>query len=136
MNTKLPKIVVSALVQKDDRVLLVKEKLEDAREYWIIPGGKVEFGESLHEAVHREMREELDLQVEIQRLLDFKEAIHVAHDYHTLIFFFLATPCNAHVITDEKILDAQFFSRDEIAGLPLVDSAQWLLERYFESAGV
>ena len=44
MNINYPKIIVSALVERDGRFLLIRETLESGQDYWIIPGGHVEFG--------------------------------------------------------------------------------------------
>lgn len=132
MNEKLPKIIASALVEKDNKILLIKETLEDNNEYWIVPGGTVEFGESLADALKREIKEETNLEIEILRFFDFKEAIHTKYDYHTIIFFFLTKPINENnLVLDGKILDAKFFGKEEIKELRLVDTATWILEKYF-----
>jgi len=124
-----PKIIASALIEKDDKFLLVKEILEDGKEYWIVPGGKVEFGETLVDAAKREIKEETNLDIEILKFLDFEESIHLNHNYHTIIFFFLAKPLNKNFILDKKVLQAKFFSQDEIRKLNLVESASWILEK-------
>ena len=124
-----PKIIASALIEKDDKFLLVKEILEDGKEYWIVPGGKVEFGETLADAVKREIKEETNLDIEVLKFLDFEESIHVNHNYHTIIFFFLAKPLNKEFILDKKVLEAKFFSPNEIRKLNLVESASWILKK-------
>lgn len=129
MSQLKPSIVVSALVEKDNRFLLVKEILESGQPYWIIPGGKVEFGENLIDAVKREIKEETNLDVEIKKFIDFQEAIHPKYDYHTVIFFYHAVPQNEDIILDKDIIEAKFFSREEIRSLNLVDSAKKFLER-------
>ena len=124
-----PKVVAAALVEKDGKYLLVKEVLESGREHWIIPGGKVEFGETIEEAVRREIKEETNLDVEISRFLCFKEAVHTKYNYHTVIFFFLAKPMNEKITTDSAIKEWRFFSVEEALKLDnLVDSARNLLE--------
>lgn len=133
MGAKLPKVIVSGLVEKDGRVLLVKEVLESKQEYWIVPGGHVEFGESLVDAVKREMKEETNLDVEVTRLLDFKEHIVTKYDYHTVIFFFLVKSLNEDIKVPKEILEAKFFSKEEIKSLNLVDSARWILEKHFST---
>ena len=130
MNNKRPKIIVSALIEKNDKILLIKERLEDNKEHWIIPGGTVEFGESLEEALKREIKEETGLAIDVVKFVDFTEAIHVNYDYHTVIFFFLAKPLSEDITLDQKGLDAQFFTKEEIKKLDLISSAQQMLERY------
>lgn len=125
-----PKIVVAAVIEKDGKYLLIKEKLSSGNEKWIVPGGKVEFGEKLEDAVKREIKEETNLDIEILEFLDFYEAVYPDYDYHTVIFFFHAIPINHDMKLEDHILESKFFTKDEINNHELVDSAQWLFENY------
>lgn len=125
---KEPRLVVGALIKKDGKYLLIKERLEDKKEYWIIPGGGVSFGESLEEALVREVKEELGLKVKIIKFIKFHQAIVPKYNYHTIIFFYLCKPLSKEIkIGEKKILDAKYFSKKEMRVLNLVDSAGWLL---------
>ncbi len=130
MGDKRPKVVVSGLIERDGKVLLVKEILENG-EHWIVPGGKVEFGESLVDAVKREIKEETNLDIEVLRLFDFKEHVNLKYDYHTVIFFFLAKPLNESIKLPEEVLDAKFFAKEDLKDIKLVDSAKWVLDKFF-----
>ncbi len=55
-----PRIRVAALLRRGERVLLIRHEKE-GREYWLLPGGGVEAGESLIEALQREITEELGI---------------------------------------------------------------------------
>jgi 8-oxo-dGTP diphosphatase len=55
-----PRIRVSALLRWNERVLLCRHE-KPGKEYWLLPGGGVQSGESLVDALHRELREELGL---------------------------------------------------------------------------
>lgn len=130
---KLPKVIASALVKNNGKYLFVREVLESGNHYWIVPGGHVEFGETIEDAARREIKEETNLDIEIVKFLGFKEAIHTKYDYHTVIFFFLAKALNGIDLdraTDKKVLDAKFFSREELKSLNLVPSAKWLLDNH------
>jgi ADP-ribose pyrophosphatase YjhB (NUDIX family) len=60
-----PRIRVSALLQWEDRVLLCRHQKPGRGEYWLLPGGGVNAGESLTSALHRELREEVGIEDEI-----------------------------------------------------------------------
>lgn len=129
MDKPRPKVVVSGLIKRDDKYLLVKEIIEDGKEHWLVPGGKVDFGESLHQALQREIKEELGLEIEIdgKAYLNYHEAIFPELDYHTIIFFFQINSTRGHITLEDKLLEAKFFSLAEMEELPLVSSAQWLV---------
>ena len=129
MERKLPKVIVSALIEKDGKFLLSKETLEDGKEHWIIPGGTVEFGETLEQALNREIMEELGLCLESVSFITFKETMNLKYDYHTVIFFFRARPVG-DIRLGDGVLEARFFSKQEVAGLNLVETARWFVETY------
>lgn len=54
-------IWVSAIVRSDGHLLMVRQRWEDSADYWYIPGGRIEDGESPVDALARELREETGL---------------------------------------------------------------------------
>ena len=70
-----PVVGVGAVIVLEGRILLEKRRNEPSKGKWTIPGGLVELGESLQEAVTREAREETCLEVEKPRLLDVVDYI-------------------------------------------------------------
>ena len=126
-----PRIISSAVIKKDNKLLLVKEMLEDSKNWWVFPGGGVEFGETIENAVKREIKEEVGLDIEIKEFLGFKEAIYKKYGYHTVIFFFLAEPLNDEILKND-VLEANYFTEKEIKNLNLVQSAKWVLEELYK----
>ena len=59
-----PRIRVSAILRRHDRVLLCRHE-KPGKEYWLLPGGGVNAGESLVDALRRELREEIGLEGEV-----------------------------------------------------------------------
>lgn len=72
------KEVTAAIILKDNRVLIAQRAPEDnLAGKWEFPGGKIEHGETRQECLKREMREELDVEIEV---LDFfGESIYAYH---------------------------------------------------------
>ncbi len=126
---KFPRAISAVVAVQEDKLLLVKEILENGKEYWIFPGGGVEFGESTEDAAVREVKEEIGLSVKIDHLIGFKEVIRKEFDYHTIVFFYMAEPLGEVVISDKKILEARYFTLEEASALPLVDSARWVIDQ-------
>jgi ADP-ribose pyrophosphatase YjhB (NUDIX family) len=87
-----PLVGVGAVVVHDGRVLLVQRGREPLKGRWSIPGGLIEVGEMLHEAVIREVREETGLEVEPVELVELIDRIHREGDrvrYHYVIADYL-----------------------------------------------
>ena len=61
--------VHAVILDEEKRVLLIKQTYEDKR--WGLPGGGVEPGETIHEAIIRECREELDMEIIVDALTGF-----------------------------------------------------------------
>ena len=77
--------VVAAIIIKDGQVFATQRGYGEFKGWWEFPGGKMEPGESPQEALKREIREELDAEVEVRELLetvewdypDFRQALHL-----------------------------------------------------------
>jgi 8-oxo-dGTP diphosphatase len=85
-----PQLAVSAAIFRDDKVLLVRRAKSPANGLYSLPGGRVEFGESLHTALHREVDEETGLRIEIAGLAGWREVLPETGRGHYLIMSFAA----------------------------------------------
>ena len=86
-----PQLAVSAAIFRDGKVLLVRRARSPAKGFYSLPGGRVEFGESLHQALAREVDEETGLGIEIAGLAGWREVLPSAGGSgHYLIMSFAA----------------------------------------------
>jgi ADP-ribose pyrophosphatase YjhB (NUDIX family) len=71
----IPRIGVSACVWRDGKVLLVERGKEPWKGKWSLPGGSLEFGETVREAARRELAEETGIEADLETLVDVDDAI-------------------------------------------------------------
>lgn len=64
-----PSIAVDGILIKNNKILLIKRKNEPFKDKWALPGGFVEYGEKVEDAVLREFEEEVGIKAKIKELL-------------------------------------------------------------------
>jgi ADP-ribose pyrophosphatase YjhB (NUDIX family) len=116
-----PYLAVSAAIFRDDRVLIVRRGRPPAHGLYTLPGGGVELGETLEQAVIREVREETGLAIVPLALVGFREAI--ARDAagrverHFVILPFVARWVGGEIALSEELAEAHWRKPDELAAL-------------------
>ena len=119
-----PTVRAAALIIDERGLLLVRQRRLE-RTYWLLPGGGVRFGESLADALRRELLEELALDIVPGRPLAVAEAIstdmraYPKHVVHVVLEARTAGPGAVGRPSDDAILEMRYVRRDEIGGLTL-----------------
>ena len=115
-----PQLAVSASIFRDDRILLVRRARSPARGFYSLPGGRVEFAESLHAALTREVVEETGLEIEIAGLAGWREVLPAAPgDGHYLILSFAARWVANEPVLNEELDDFKWLAPDRLGDLKL-----------------
>ena len=132
IQSSWPRVAVGALVMRGDEVLLVKRRYPPAPNRWSVPGGHVEAGEELSEAVLRELKEETGIIGYDPSLIALIE--YIAYDefgkvkYHYVIIDYLIREFEGEVRPNYEVLSAGFFRLDDALELRLTVTTRKLLE--------
>jgi 8-oxo-dGTP diphosphatase len=118
-----PIVGVGAVVWRGDRVLLIRRGKPPRAGQWSLPGGAQHLGETLSEAITREVREETGLEMVGLRLLTTLDLIEREPDgrvlfHYTLVDFTAEAPVGTAVPADDAVA-AAWFPADELPGLGL-----------------
>lgn len=121
-----PVVAVGAVVLDHDRLLLVRRGRSPAQGTWSVPGGRVEPGETLAEAVTRELREETGLEGVCGPLLGWAERIEPDHHYVILDFEVTLVGDDQPVAGDDAA-EATWVDLPDVAELDLAEGVAELL---------
>ena len=104
--------VVEAIIKKDDKIFITKRSYGEFIDMWEFPGGKVEVGETQEEALIREIKEELELDI-----TNLNYLTTVEYDYpsfHLIMHFFICEICGGTLSLNAHN-DAKWVSLEQLA---------------------
>lgn len=117
-----PYLAVSAAIVRDGKILVVRRARAPAHGLFSLPGGVVEAGETLAEAVAREVREETGMAIEPVAFAGFRETIvrdtQGRVERHFVILCFAARWCSGEPVLNDELSEARWLDPAELADLP------------------
>ena len=134
-----PFLAVSAAIFRDGKVLVVRRARKPALNLYTMPGGVVEAGETLAEAVAREVREETALQIEVLTLAGHREAV-MRHaqgrvERHFVILAFAARWIAGAPQLNAELAEARWLKPEDIAGVATTEGLAEIVAAAFERLG-
>jgi ADP-ribose pyrophosphatase YjhB (NUDIX family) len=134
-----PFLAVSAAIVRAGKVLVVRRARAPADGLFSLPGGVVEIGETLMQAVTREVREETSLTIEPVGLAGFRETITYDRadrvERHFVILPFAARWLAGEPCLNEELSEARWLAPPELAGLPTTPGLAEIVAAAFRLLG-
>jgi 8-oxo-dGTP diphosphatase len=128
-----PIVAVGAVIVDGDRVLLVKRGNEPLKGEWSLPGGAVEIGETLEDALVREAREETGLDVEIGPVVEVLDRIlrdgAGRVEYHYVIVDYLCRARSGTAACGSDAADVRWVGADELPDVHLTPRVTSVIEK-------
>jgi 8-oxo-dGTP diphosphatase len=130
MHPDRPYVGVGGVVLMGGRIVLIRRGKEPLRGRWVIPGGTVELGETLHEAVIREMHEETGLVVrprEVVLVFDRIQREGPAVSYHYVVIDYLCDYLSGELRAGSDADEVALVGRDDVDAYDLPPQARELV---------
>ncbi len=144
-RTKKLRVRVAALIQNEKgEILLIRQK-KKKKDYWLLPGGGIEFGETAEQALERELKEELNIELSNQTFLLLNENIDPRGQKHLIQLIFLGEIKEGMIPQipekEQAIQEFRYFPISEIAELEirpdiksyLLTEKEWRPSTYLKS---
>lgn len=135
-----PVIGVGGVVIDQGRTVLIRRGTEPLRGEWSIPGGTIEIGETIEEAVCRELREETGLEVQVLELIELFDRIYADGStpkgkkeprFHYVIADYLCELVGGDPRAGSDVTDLAFVREEELANFHLTEKATSVLKKAF-----
>lgn len=129
-----PFVGVGALIHKGGKILLIKRRFEPNKGRWSLPGGLVERGEKVEEAALREVKEELGIDVTLERLMDIVDEIipdgKGRVKYHYVLIDFLARPNKGRIRLNKESSSYRWFEPEMVENFETSRNTRAIVRKY------
>jgi len=117
MEYKSPKLTVDGAIFKDGKMLFIKRKNEPFKGKWALPGGFVEYGEKVENAIVREINEETGLKTKIRDIVGVYSDPNRDPRGHVITIVYLLEIQDGELKSGDDAIDAKFFDLKDLPEL-------------------
>jgi ADP-ribose pyrophosphatase YjhB (NUDIX family) len=130
-----PLIGVGALILKRDRILMAQRGKQPLMGWWSLPGGLLEIGEALADAVRREVREETGLEIRPLGVLEIFERImrdaSGAPEYHYVLIDYMCRVMGGTLALGDDVCAVEWVRRRDLPQLQITEGTLAVIEKAF-----
>ena len=132
---QIPKLAVDILITNDNgEIALIKRKFEPFKGMYALPGGFVDYGETVENAAVREAKEETGLDVELQGMLGIYDELGRDPRGHIISIVFIAKQTGGKIIkSSDETEEGGFKSLEEIESIELGSDHNQMIKDYKKS---
>jgi 8-oxo-dGTP diphosphatase len=126
------KATVGAVIEGSRGVLLALRNHPPFEGYWCLPGGHIEFGEEVEEALYREIKEETGLSITNHSFLGYFTEYFPELDWHAVALMFVVQAEGSEARQESEVKELRWFSREELKATHLAFMHGEVVRRYLE----
>jgi 8-oxo-dGTP diphosphatase len=125
--------VVACIVDDRDRVLLTRRCIHPFCGQWVMPGGKIDLGEPILKALHREVREEVGIEIRVEGLIDVFEHVGIGENNdHFIILYYRTAPMTFDLRPNgRECTEANWVDKERLAAFDITPGTRYILSRVF-----
>jgi ADP-ribose pyrophosphatase YjhB (NUDIX family) len=128
---------VGALIFDGERILMAQRGKEPLRGWWSLPGGALETGEILADAIRREVREETGLEIDPVKVFEIFERIMRdaagAPEYHYVLIDYICRVTGGTLRAGDDVCCAQWVNRADLPQLQITEGTLAVIDKAFAS---
>jgi 8-oxo-dGTP diphosphatase len=126
---------VGAIMLRRDRILMAQRGKEPLKGWWSLPGGALEIGESLHDGVCREVREETGLEIVPLGVLEIFERIirddAGTPEYHYVLIDYMCRVTGGKLFPGDDVCAVDWVRQRDLPGLQITEGTLAVIEKAF-----
>ncbi|NJC88309.1 MAG: NUDIX hydrolase [Desulfuromonas sp.] len=125
--------VVACIIDAGDHVLITRRCVGPFCGRWVMPGGKIDHGEPILAALHREVREEVGLEIHVDGLVDVYEHVGIGpKNDHYVILYYRSHPLSFELRPNgAEVTEARWVPADELHRYHMTPGSRHILAQIF-----